>query len=439
MSKTLYNPEWKRYLLGNVCNIQIGGTPARNESRFWASNGNGHMWVAISDLGPKWITTTMERITDDGVKHSNVKPVPKGTLLMSFKLTIGRIGFACIDLYTNEAIAAFSPKGEKVWLPWLYYALPSVVEDNIAAEQAIKGQTLNKKKLQNFVLHCPEYNEQCLIAQILDTLDTQIQQTEALIAKLKQMRTGLLHDLLTRGIDENGEVRDPVAHPEEFKESRAGKIPQEWEILQIKEIGTVQLGRQRSPRHQTGKNTTPYLRVANVFDGWIDYSDVLQMDFTPEERAVYYLIPGDILLNEGQSLELVGRSAIYKELPHTYCFQNTLVRFRCNSRTIPEYCQAVFKYWLDTGKFTTVAKQTTSIAHLGADRFAQMSLFVPSHDEQYRIVAVLNAHDSRITTEKALLTKLKQLKKGLMDDLLTGRVRVTELITGDERLNVPAL
>src|SRR5262249_6423142 len=144
---------------------------------------------------------------------------------------------------------------------------------------------------------------------------------------------------------------------------------------------------------------------------------ILHMDFTPKEREVYNLISGDILLNEGQSLELVGRSATYKGPPNMYCFQNTLVRFRCNLLVLPEYCQAVFKYWLDTRKFTTIAKQTTSIAHLGADRFAKMSLFVPSIEEQHRIVAVLNTHDARIIAEETELAKLKQLKKGLMHDL----------------------
>ena len=73
----------------------------------------------------------------------------------------------------------------------------------------------------------------------------------------------------------------------------------------------------------------PYLRVANVFDGWIDYSDVLEMDFTPTERETFSLLPNDLLLNEGQSLELVGRSSMYLGKPNRYCFQNTLVRFRC--------------------------------------------------------------------------------------------------------------
>ena len=319
-------------------------------------------------------------------------------------------------------------------LRWCYWQLLSLPIARMDSSTGVPG--LNRNDVYKLWLNVPSPSEQSFIAHILDTLDTQIQQTEQLVAKLKQIKLGLLYDLLTRGIDENGDIRDPVAHPERFQSAKLGKIPQEWDILLIKEAGIVQLGRQRSPRHQTGQHTMPYLRVANVFDGFIDFSDILSMDFNPEERKTYNLIPGDILLNEGQSLELVGRSAIYQGPPDTFCFQNTLVRFRCNSRSIPEYCLAVFKYWLDTGKFTTVAKQTTSIAHLGADRFAQMSLCVPSLDEQHRIAVILNSHDARITAEESYLAKLKQLKKGLMHDLLTGRVRVTQLMAESEQLDV---
>lgn len=168
----------------------------------------------------------------------------------------------------------------------------------------------------------------------------------------------------------------------------------------------------------------PYLRVANVFSGYIDYSDVLEMNFTPAEREVFGLLPGDILLNEGQSLELVGRSAIF-DGPPGMCFQNTLMRFR--PRLVSsEFAQAVFTYWLATGEFAKVAKQTTSIAHLGADRFARMEFPIPPKDVETRIVRSLGAIADRIRLERERASNLQSIKQGLMEDLLTGRVRVPE-------------
>src|SRR5579885_85217 len=217
------------------------------------------------------------------------------------------------------------------------------------------------------------------------------------------MRTGLLHDLVSRGLDRQGRLRDPLRHPELFKDSPVGLIPREWDVMPVNAVGEVRLGRQRSPQHQSGRYTTPYLRVANVFDCRIDYSDVLSMDFTPVEREAYSLKPGDILLNEGQSLELVGRSAIYEghSMYSDVCFQNTLVRFRCYEGNEPDFCQTVFKHWLDTGRFALIARQTTSVAPLGADRFAAMAFSRPSPEEQQRIILQLRVDSERLRIEEA--------------------------------------
>jgi type I restriction enzyme, S subunit len=134
-------------------------------------------------------------------------------------------------------------------------------------------------------------HEQNQIAVICSTVDRAIGQTEALIAKQQRIKTGLMQDLLTRGIDEQGNIRSEQTH--RFKDSPLGRIPVEWEIKQVNETGAVTLGRQLSPKYMAGKFPTPYLRVANVFDGWIDFSDVLEMDFTPSEKEKFFLISDD--------------------------------------------------------------------------------------------------------------------------------------------------
>lgn len=274
-------------------------------------------------------------------------------------------------------------------------------------------------------LRLPPVPEQRKVARILTTLDNLIEKTEALIAKYQAIKQGMMHDLFTRGVDAHGQLRPPQADaPNLFKTSVWGCIPTEWETCRVDAAGSVQLGRQRSPKHQSGRFTTPYLRVANVFDGFIDYSDVLEMDFTPTERESYSLFPGDVLLNEGQSLELVGRSAMYKGEPGRFCFQNTLIRFRAYPPNDPAFYRGIFKYCLDTGRFMAIARQTTSVAHLGADRLAKLIVPRPSPDEQVRIAAKLAQHEATCEQHNSHLAKLLLLKSGLMQDLLTGRVRV---------------
>jgi type I restriction enzyme, S subunit len=207
--------------------------------------------------------------------------------------------------------------------------------------------------------------------------------------------------------------------PRAFRPTRFGPVPSDWPLPTIREIGDVQLGRQRSPATESGSNMRPYLRVANVFDGRIDLSDVLHMHFSAAEQQRFSIRQGDLLLNEGQSLELVGRCALYDGPDDVYCFQNTLVRFRASPAVDPRFARAVFKRWLDIGYFMTIAKQTTSIAHLGADRFARLRFPQPLLPEQQRIAAVAGALDDTIEQTEALIAKTQQIKAGLMHDLFT--------------------
>jgi type I restriction enzyme, S subunit len=187
-------------------------------------------------------------------------------------------------------------------------------------------------------------------------------------------------------------------------------------------LGSVQAGRQRSPHHVAGK-LRPYLRVANVQDAWIDFTDVKEMAFTDKEAAIYELRSGDIRLSEGQSLELVGRPAIYRgELPGC-CFQNTLVRLRPEGH-VPDFVLYVCQYLYGLGVFQRIAKKTTSIAHLGVSRFAEVTAPVPPLPEQRKIADILSTWDEALEKLDTLIQAKERLKKALMQQLLTGKKRV---------------
>ncbi len=128
---------------------------------------------------------------------------------------------------------------------FLAFALRSS-EANAPFRKAANGSTrygLSLDAIESAPLTLPPPPEQRRIAEILDTLDAAIRRTEQVIAKLQQMKQGLLHDLLTRGIDEHGELRDPERHPEQFKDSPLGQIPSGWEVRRIREVCKMGRGR----------------------------------------------------------------------------------------------------------------------------------------------------------------------------------------------------
>lgn len=166
-------------------------------------------------------------------------------------------------------------------------------------------------------------------------------------------------------------------------------LPPGWAWATVDGVGEVQLGRQRAPKYHTGTNMRPYLRVANVFEDRIETSDVMSMHFDPDEFERYRLLPGDILLNEGQSPELLGRPAMYRGAPTDVAFTNSLIRFRPYLGIEPAWALTVFRHYMRIGRFTRESRITTNIAHLSANRFKTIEFPVPPVEEQRRIVAVL--------------------------------------------------
>ncbi len=203
-------------------------------------------------------------------------------------------------------------------------------------------------------------------------------------------------------------------------------IPSGWCWATVQQVGSVQLGRQRSPRHHNGPHMRPYLRVANVFEDRIDISDVMEMNFTPNEFEVFRLAAGDILLNEGQSMELVGRPAMYQDEVPGACFTNTLVRFRASNGLEPQYALRVFLAYLKNRRFQKIATITVNIAHLGAGRFSEIEFPLPPADEQAVIVAEVDRHFSIIDeAERRVVTGLARavrLRQSILKQAFAGKL-----------------
>jgi type I restriction enzyme S subunit len=224
----------------------------------------------------------------------------------------------------------------------------------------------------------------------------------------------------------NDKLQSRYTPPEAINVTNLPPLPDKWTYASVEQVGFVQLGRQRTPKDHRGKSMRPYLRVANVFEDRIDLSDVKQMNFTAKEFEVFCLEKNDILLNEGQSLELVGRPALYRgELPGG-CFQNTLIRFRACASVEPKFAMIVFRAFLRSGRFQQIAKQSTNIAHLGADRFAKMEFPLPPKLEQKTIIREverrLKAADRLSRTLYRQLERARATRQSLFREAFTGRL-----------------
>ena len=203
--------------------------------------------------------------------------------------------------------------------------------------------------------------------------------------------------------------------------------PGGWHSRKVGEMGDVLAGKALNVK---GKGQLrPYLRTVNVLDGRISLNDVLSMPMTDSEFERFRVIDGDVLLNEGNSIELVGRCSIYgDEIGVPRAMQNQLLRFRAHENTSPEFASHLFRYCQQNGRFTAIATQTTSVAHLGSSRFENLVLSWPTDKaEQESIAKVLTDADKLIASLEGSIAKKLAVKQGMMQQLLTGRTRLPGL------------
>lgn len=166
----------------------------------------------------------------------------------------------------------------------------------------------------------------------------------------------------------------------------------------------------------------PYLRVANVFENRIDSSDVKTMHFEPEAFERSKLRPGDVLLNEGQSPEWLGRPAIYRGEPPDVAFTNSLIRFRPNSAVTSEWALTVFRHHMHAGRFARESRITTNIAHLSLNRLAGVEFRVPPRAEQERIIVALDEAFSKVDAGEVGLRTARRLLKRMRNAILAAAV-----------------
>jgi type I restriction enzyme S subunit len=265
-----------------------------------------------------------------------------------------KVAVADFEAVVSGDIYVLAPKDTQRLLPELLPFLclsERFFQHAVGTSAGSLSPRTNWSSLASFEFDLPPLDQQRRIAEILWAVDEVIQSQRNLEQSAIALRMNLLR--------------------ETFKDRH------DYPKCRVDEVGDVQLGQQRHPKFQTGESSRPYLRVANVMDDYFDYSDVMSMDFAEGELGKFALEPGDILLNEGQSLELVGRCAMYDGAIPGCCFQKTLLRFRAFEEVSNEWALGYFQFCQHFGVFASISSQTTSVAHLTAVRFKALQFPKP--------------------------------------------------------------
>jgi type I restriction enzyme S subunit len=331
-----------------------------------------------------------------------------------------------IEVATNQAILNILPNKKIISLEFLYYLLLEKRNTILSHSAHTTQSNLNAKVVKELEFVFPKSTvEQNKIAEILSKVDKAISETEVVIAKYNRIKTGLMQDLLTKGIDEKGNIRSEETH--EFKDSPLGRIPDEWDFLPIANVYDLKSGITplRSNKKYFSSEGHNWVKTLDLNEDYLFETEERVSDFALSNTSLKLMPVNSILIAMYGGWEQIGRTAILKKEAGTNqaitCLSNP--KFEMNS----DFVQLLLQYYRFKWKqFAVSTRKDPNITKTDIENF--ILTFPKDITEQNKIADKINSIKENISLNEVELNKLKSIKTGLMQDLLSGKKRVTHLI-----------
>ena len=405
-------PNWKTVKLGEVTEIIKGGTPSRNVEKYFRGN---IAWAIPSDItalgSDLYINDTATHISEEALGKSAAKLLPAGTVLLTSRATIGETAIATVPMATNQGFANFICH-ETLLNVFLAYYLRYIKEklNNLAGGSTFKEVT--KATLLNIEIPLLPLSEQRAIAEAVSDVDGLLNALEALIAKKQAIKQAVMQQLLT------GRTRLPG-------------FSGAWETKRLGEMGHCLRGVSYDPTTDLASydkdSTVRLLRANNIQDAVVILTDVQYVE-ARKVSEFQVMQPDDILVCMANgSKELVGKAGLFRIRDgHIYTFGAFMGCFRID----PSIADPKFVFYLfqthGFRNFINLILAGSSINNLKPSDIESTEFKVPDGNEQAAITSVLSDMDAEITALEQHRDKTIAIKQGMMQQLLTGRVRLVK-------------
>jgi type I restriction enzyme S subunit len=402
---------WNVVEIQEISEVKTGGTPSKSKPEYWDGDIK---WMASGDIHLRKVYDVPQRISKLGFENSNVKLLPRKTVMIALNgqgKTRGTVAILETELTCNQSLAGFTPSGKFV-PEYLFYNLQNRYSEirNLTGDGARNG--LNLAILREIKVALPSLYEQGNIATILSSVDEAIEKTEAIIEQTEKVKRGLMQLLLTKGIGHT-----------KFKKTEIGEIPAVWELVQIQDIGRLKSGTtpSRSEQERYFENgTIPWVKTMDLNNGEVISTNERITDVALEETSLTLLPVNTVLVAMYGGFKQIGRTGILREKA---TINQALTGIVVNETiVIPYYLQwwlnAKVDYWKN---FAASSRKDPNITKSDVLKFP---VTLPALSEQQKIVDILSSVNCKIEKEMQKLFHLRELKKGLMQSLLTGKVRV---------------
>jgi type I restriction enzyme S subunit len=403
---------WQSLDLREFSRLTAGGTPSTNKKEYWS---NGKIpWLSSGEVHKKRIHNADGYITEEGLKNSAAKIIPKKTLLVALAgqgKTRGAVAITEIETTTNQSIAGIIVDKEICNPDYLFFNLESRYEILRSISGGSGRAGLNLEILGNLDISLPPLLEQKKIVSILTSVDDVIEITQNKIDKLQNLKKAIINELMTQGIGHT-----------EFKESELGRIPKNWEVSTIGKI-LVKIIDNRGKTPPLSEEGRELIELASISKSqrFLNYNNskkrVNEEIYKNWFRNGHPQI-GDILV---PTVGLIGECSIVSE--DRGCIAQNVIALRCSDKLLSNYL-----YWLMYSKYVLLeinrvlmgaVQPSLKVPHLLETRIP-----IPPVDEQVKIFETLNVIENSVIDNQKKIVSFKYLKKSLMQNLLTGKVRV---------------
>lgn len=419
--------DWIELDLASIGEIVSGGTPSTSRPEFWQG---GIAWITPNDLSrisTPFMKSSARTVSDLGVKNSSAKLIPKGSLVVSSRAPIGYAAIVTVDYTTNQGCKSVAFFKEHEPLFHYYNFLFNVNKVKEKGEGTTFAE-ISKSALSKIKFNLPKNrSEQSIIATILSTVDAAIEKTEQLIAKYERIKTGLMQDLLTRGIDEQGNIRSEETHA--FKDSPLGRIPVEWEIKPLGEecYVTKLAGFEFSNYFDyTEDGEIIALRALNIKNEKLDLTNIQRIAKSVSDMLTRSkLYEGDVLITYIGAY--IGDILQIKENDKYHLAPN-IAKIVPGEKITSDFLEIYLRSYAVQSQMKN-STATTATPSLTMGQIRNLTIAFPKDEnEQDRITEIYNQTNLVLSECKQELQLQTSLKTALMQDLLTGKVRVDSLL-----------
>jgi type I restriction enzyme, S subunit len=410
--------------IGMAFDVRNGATPSSGDEQYW----DGDIpWVTPADLGglqSRWISQGVRSITPEGYAACGTQMVPGGSLILSTRAPIGHLAIAKRSMCFNQGCRGLIPRSG-INSEFAYWALWARKPQLEAAGQGSTFIELSRDGLRAERIPIPDIALQRAIADFLDgetaKIDALIGTQERLIALLDEKRQATITHAVTKGLDPNAPMKESGV-------ALVGRIPRAWQVVRLRHLAKVQNGIALGRKTESTTTEIPYLRVANVQDGYLDLSEIKTIPVTHEEMRRHTLQAGDVLMNEGGDKDKLGRGAIWRGEVNPCIHQNHVFAVRPHG---------VESEWLTTitGShyakcfFDSRGKQTTNLASISSGNLQELPVIMPPTQERPRILQYLEQKlrglSALQTKVGATITCLRERRTALITAAVTGEIDVT--------------